>query len=290
MLEHLIGSEFHNVRLDKFIRKQYPLLPKSGLFKLIRKGRIKVNNKKQTQNYRLLEGDVVRIWAIMPENKSPSLVQLNSSQKEMIRRAIVYQDKELLIFNKPAGLVMYRGSGHDYGLNEMVAAYLENKDFTFVNRIDKPTSGLVLGAKNLVVTRKLSELIRTREVEKYYAVVVDGEVQRDRFSLESHLKKGEKKVSEAASDEKGSRLAIADFTVERRGHGRTLLTARLHTGRTHQLRVQLAQAGHPIVGDHKYGRGGGGEMLLFSRRLVVEAYGIDIELDLPKAFLAALTP
>ncbi len=291
MEQHTIDQDFHDVRLDKFIKKHYPEFHLASVYKLIRKGRIKVNGKKKKQNYRLQQDDLVTVWVAVKAEKSQeadSFVYLSKEEKREIQQGIVFEDESLLFFNKQQGFVMYRGSGHQYGLAEMLKSYCGNQDFTFVNRIDKATSGLIIGAKNLPTVRTLSELIRKREVKKYYTVVVEGLVRQDTFTLSSYLKKEEIRVVQSHSKKEGFQQAVSSFKVIKRGAKRTLLEAFLETGRTHQLRVQLAEINHPIVGDQKYGRGEGSTMLLFSRRVVIPSYDIDLQLDLPAKFLAAL--
>jgi 23S rRNA pseudouridine955/2504/2580 synthase len=283
-VQFTISSDFHNVRLDRFLRKKYQDISLSRIFGMIRKGRVRINGKRKKQNYRLQEHDVVVVQTRTPPSAEKTLLQLSSDEKKRAARFIVHEDPDLLLCNKPPGLVMHRGSGHDHGLVEMMQAYLDNPGFTFVHRIDRATSGLVLGAKHPAAARKLSALLRQKAVKKYYLVQVIGRVAEDRFTLSSFLKKEETGVVEHDNDRDGARMAISKFTVLARDAGSTLLQARLLTGRTHQLRVQLARLGHPIVGDHKYGLGKEKNMLLFSRRLVITVLNLDVSLAAPDFF------
>ena len=176
---------------------------------------------------------------------------------------------------------MHKGSGHEYGISEIIKGYLGNSDFNFVNRIDKSTSGLVIGAKNLVTDRELSEEIRDRNIDKKYYIIVDGKVEKKEFVIKSYLKKLDDKVVELEKFEPGAKESISKFKVIRYGKNCTLLEGALGSGRTHQLRVQLSSFGHPIMGDNKYGRGKGGIMYLFSYYLNIKKYNIAIELPLP---------
>jgi 23S rRNA pseudouridine955/2504/2580 synthase len=283
-MEFTINSDFHDVRLDTFLRKTYQEIPLSGIFKMIRKGNVKVNKKKKKQNYRLQEGDTVRVW----EPSAPTtkeLIHLSSEEEQLVQRSIVYEDKNIILCNKPAGMVMHTGSGHGHGLYELVLGYTQNPHFSFVHRIDKMTSGLVMGAKNLVTTRKLSELIRERALEKKYAVLVEGRIAKDHFVLENFLKTERDRVRVHPDKKYGAKEAISVFSVMHRSRKRTLLEATLHTGRKHQLRVQLAHMGHPIVGDQKYGKKITEEqMFLFSQSLAVPALDIDFSLPVPDLF------
>lgn len=160
-------------------------------------------------------------------------------------------------------MVMHKGSGHEYGVSEILKEYLKNPNFNFVNRIDKATSGLVVGTKSLVVNRELSEEIRERNIEKKYYILVDGRVKKKEFKIKSFLKKLEDRVVELEKYEEGAKESISYFKVIESGKNCTLLEGTLGSGRTHQLRVQLAAMGNPIVGDTKYGRGREKLMYLF---------------------------
>ena len=253
-MEFIIDNNFHDARLDKFLRKTYQDIPLSGIFKMIRKGNVKVNKKKKKQNYRLQAGDVVRVWEASAPTDAEPLLQLSAAEKKFIQDCIVLENYDILLCNKPPGIVMHAGSGHKHGLSELVRAYTNNKDFSFVHRIDKMTSGLVIGARNLPAARKLSTLIHQRAVRKIYVVLVEGKVEKDHFTLENFLKKEQTRVAIHPDDQDGAKKACSEFTILKRGRQRTLLKAELHTGRTHQLRVQLAHVKHSIVGDLKYGK------------------------------------
>ena len=217
----------------------------------------------------------------MWSKKKDNFVKIDKNDIEYIKKYIVYEDENILIFNKEANMVMHKGSGHEYGISEIIKGYLGNSDFNFVNRIDKSTSGLVIGAKNLVTARELSEEIRDRNIDKKYYIIVDGKVEKKEFVIKSYLKKLDDKVVELEKFEPGAKESISKFKVIRYGKNCTLLEGTLGSGRTHQLRVQLSSFGHPIMGDNKYGRGKGGIMYLFSYYLNIKKYNIAIELPLP---------
>lgn len=284
ILEFIITRDFHDVRLDRFIRKRYRQIALTAIFRLIRKGRVRVNGKRKKQNYRLKEGDIVRVNISASPSAAKPLVRLAPDEISQVADSVVYEDDDLVLCNKPPGLVMHCGSGHEYGFVEMLQAFLENPQFTFVNRIDKATAGLVVGAKNRITSRKLAELFWQQAIEKYYLIMVDGQVDQDHFTVTSYLKKEDDRVEEYMDDQAGAKKAVSSFSVVQRYPARTLLEARLFTGRTHQLRVQLAQRNHPIVGDLKYGHGGARHMLLFSRRVVIAAFNLDVSLPVPDYF------
>ena len=283
-MEFIITRDFHDVRLDRFVRQKYREIPLTGIFRLIRKGRIRINGKKKKPDYRLQENDVVRVNISTSPSAAKALVLLSSDQEKQVAKSIVHEDNNITLCNKPPGLAMHRGSGHEFGLVELLQSYTKNPQFTFVNRIDRATSGLVIGAKNLITARKLSELFRQQVIEKYYAIMVDGVVEQDHFSITSFLKKEEDRVVEYTNDHDGVKKAVSSFSVVQRYKSTTLLEARLLTGRTHQLRVQLAKRNHPIVGDMKYGNRRAQNMLLFSQRVVIPAFNLDVSLPVPEYF------
>ena len=287
-MEYIIESNFHEVRLDRFLRKKYENTPLTEIFKGIRTGKIKVNGKKSKENYRLKEGDIVKVLIDSGKTEEKEFIKISPRDMEMLQNGIIYEDKRVVIFNKKADMVMHKGSGHDYGLSELFKSFYKTDEFNFVNRIDKSTSGLVIGAKNLVVTRELAEEVREGNTEKKYYILVDGIVEKNMFTLKSFLKKDDTKVIELDSYEDGSKESISYFKVLKRGKNKTILEATLETGRTHQLRVQLSNLGHPIVGDGKYGKKGK-SMFLFSYYCEIPKYNIKIELPLPEEYIKNLS-
>lgn len=288
-MEHIIEEDFHETRLDKYIRKKYEGINLNEIFKMIRKGRIKVNGRKQKQNYRLQEGDIVKVFVDQSkETKEKDFINISDDEIDLIKNSIVYEDEKMLIFNKKANMVMHKGSGHDYGLSEMLKAYSKNMNFTFVNRIDKATSGLIIGAKDLITVRELSEEIREKRVDKYYYILVDGKTEKDKFTIKSYLKKTETIVLELDSYEEGAKESISYFEKIQEGKERMILEAKLGTGRTHQLRVQLSERDMPIVGDMKYGKKNSRRMYLYSHRVNIKKYNIDIDMKIPNEFLENL--
>ncbi|MBC2850665.1 RluA family pseudouridine synthase [Cetobacterium sp. 8H] len=282
-MEYIIDSSFSDVRLDRFLRKKYENTPLTEIFKGIRTGKIKVNGKKSKENYRLKTDDVVKVLFSGGETEKKEFIKMTSEEIEILKAGIVYEDEKVVIFNKQPNMVMHKGSGHDYGISEMFKSYYKTDEFNFVNRIDKSTSGLVIGAKTLNVTRELAEELRDGNTEKKYYILVDGVVKEKKFTLKTYLKKEETKVIELDSYEKGAKESISYFKVLKVGDKRTILEGRLETGRTHQLRVQLSNMKHPIVGDGKYGKGGK-QMFLYSYYCEIPKYGIKIELPLPESF------
>lgn len=251
-MKYIIEKDDENVRLDRYLRKKLTTTPLTEIFKALRIGKIKVNNKKKKENYRLVEGDKLFIGLEVPEEEI-IFMKLQDKDKEFLKNGIVFENKDLIIFNKKKNVVMHKGSGFDYGISEMFKSYFKSNDFNFVNRIDKKTSGLVIGSKNKITTRILTEEIRENRIKKKYYILVHGIINKDKFVIENYLKKIEDKVIVTSKNDAEGKIAITYFKVLKRKNNLTLLEGELVTGRTHQLRVQLSNMGHPILGDTRYG-------------------------------------
>ena len=287
-MEYIIDKEYEDVRLDRFLRKKYEDISLTEIFKGIRTGKVKVNGKKSKENYRLQLEDIVKVFFNGGETKEEKPVSIENREIEKIKKSIVYEDEKVLIFNKKNNMVMHKGSGYEYGISEMLKSYLKNENFNFVNRIDKATSGLIIGAKSLVVARELAEDIRNRDIEKKYYILVNGRVREKEFKIKSWLKKVEDRVIEVEEFQEGAKESTSSFKIVEHGKNCTLLEGTLGSGRTHQLRVQLANRGNYIIGDNKYGKGKEKMMYLFSHYVRIERYGIEINLPIPKEFLDRL--
>ena len=281
-MEFIIDKDYDDTRIDKFLRKQLEQLPLGEIFKLFRKGDVKINGKKAKENQRIFEGDKIFIYLKMNiEKKEEAFIKLTKEEIGFIEENIKFQDEEMIVFYKNSGMVMHKGSGFDYGISEMLKSYYKNPNFTFVNRIDKETSGLVLGSKNLPKTRELTEKIRDRDISKSYYVLVKGNTPA-KFVVKNKLKdNGERVVLD-----KDGKDAVTYFEKLDYNDGISLLKAELETGRKHQIRVQLASKNYPIIGDYKYGIKTGKEMFLNSYTIEFDEFSY--ENDIPISFLEKL--
>lgn len=289
-MKYIIEKEDEGVRLDRYLRKKLKSTPLTEIFKAMRIGKIKVNNKKKKENYRLLEGDKVFIgiendYKDKNEKIEEDFIILSPKEKEELKKGIVFENDDLIIFNKKKDIVMHKGSGYEYGISEMFKSYYENNNFNFVNRIDRKTSGLVIGAKNKISTRVLTEEIRENNIKKKYYVLVHGIVNKEKFIIDNYLKKVEDKVVVTTKDDPEGKEAITIFKTLEHGKFITLLEAELITGRTHQLRVQLSDMGYPIIGDTRYGKKDDEKSLyLNSFYCEIPKYNIKVELPVSEFF------
>lgn len=244
MEEWNIGRKEEGRRLDAFLmeRKGWS---RSFFMKALRTKKIKVNGKKMEPSYRLMEGDAVRSFVLEIKKSRPV--------------DILYEDENLLAVNKPAGLLSLDVTGRtaDTMLDRVNSLLAERGEKTAypVHRIDFNTSGILLLAKNGRAGEILDRMIKERKIRKSYLCVVNGRPSPDKGRLENQLFKDAKKnrVYVAEHTVKGSKTAITDYRVVASRNGLSLVECHLLTGRTHQIRCQMAHAGHPLLGDDKYG-------------------------------------
>ena len=288
MIEYIIDEDYESVRIDRFLRKHLKNINLSEIYKMLRKAKIKVNNKKVSQDYRLVLGDVVFVFLPenFKENSEEKFIELEKDRKEKLKEMIVFENENLFVINKSLGDVVHKGSGHDVSLLEEFRSYYSNNNVNFVNRIDKLTSGLVIGAKNIKTAREIAKEIQSNNIIKKYYILVNGKIEKDDFILENYLKKDEEKVIVSNIEQEGYKKSITYFKKVKEYNKYTLLEAKLKTGRTHQLRAQLNHLGNTIVGDTKYGKNEKeGMMYLFSYYLKIALYNLEIKLEIPKSFL-----
>jgi len=240
-------------RLDNFLLSRLKGVPRTRVYRILRKGEVRVNKGRSKPAYRLRIGDIVRIPPLRQSEKPTTNRPEHVIQK--IDRSIIYEDNLIIVVNKPSGLAVHGGSGLSYGVIEaMRLARPKAKFLELVHRLDRETSGCLLLAKRRSVLIKLQELQRVQKIEKRYLTLVRGRVRPgawicDRPLRKNSLKSGERVVRVDATG-KPSRTR---FRVIQRFAAATLLEATLETGRTHQIRVHAAADGHPILGDSKYG-------------------------------------
>jgi 23S rRNA pseudouridine955/2504/2580 synthase len=240
-------------RIDNFLLNVLKGVPRSYVYRILRKGEVRVNKGRIKASYRLKVGDMVRV----PPVRVAERTQARPADwvLEQLSNAVLYEDKRLIVLNKPSGIAVHGGSGLNYGVIEALRVLRPDEhQLELVHRLDRDTSGCLILAKRRSALRRLHELLRTNGVDKRYLALVEGEWSSDRADvkvplLKNTLKGGERIVR---VDPEG-KAARTKFRVRERFPGYTLVEAKLLTGRTHQIRVHLSHLGTPILGDEKYG-------------------------------------
>ena len=255
-------------RLDRFLAKAVPLLPASLAQKYIRLKRIKLNGARAERDTRLKEGDVLQLYIndeFFDKPREDNAYLTVASPK----LNIVYEDDQILLVDKRPGLAVHPHDGAEYGrtLIDHIQSYLyqkrewrprEENAFTpaLCNRIDRNTGGIVIAAKTAEALRVMNQKVKDRELDKRYLAIVEGTPKPKEGSLKGYLFKDAKKNRVFVTDtpQPGSKTCQTNYRVLASREGLSLVECELITGRTHQIRAQFAHAGHPLLGDGKYGK------------------------------------
>lgn len=276
-----IDAEQAGQRIDNFLITLLKGVPKSRIYRILRKGEVRVNKGRIKPVYRLKEGDEVRVPPIRMDEK-PAAIRPPDEQIERLEASILFEDKGLIVLNKPSGLAVHGGSGLSFGAIELLrasrptAAYLE-----LVHRLDRDTSGCLMIAKKRSYLRHLHEQLRSdRKIRKHYRALVCGHWDLGKHHENAPLLKvthssGERMVR---VDDKG-KASHTLFQAISRFKQASYMDIELFTGRTHQIRVHAAKCGHPVAGDDKYGNNECNRELKKKglKRLFLHAYRLEFE-------------
>ncbi len=294
--QHAVPDEAEGQRIDNYLLKILKGVPKSHIYRILRGGEVRINKGRVGPDYRLCPGDMMRVPPIRvaqrPERAAPPV-------DPGLEKAILYEDDELIVLDKPAGLAVHGGSGISFGVIEQLRAMRPQARFLeLVHRLDRDTSGVLMLAKKRSALTALHANLRDGSVKKYYLALVRGNWLNARQSVKLALHKhvlasGERRVSVHPEGQASHTI----FELQKKWRGFSLLRAELKTGRTHQIRVHLAHLGFPIVGDDKYGdpelnkdlkQRGMKRMFLHASRLNITHPATGATLDLQAPLPAAL--
>lgn len=251
-----VAADDEGQRLDNFLMRFLRKAPKTLVYRIIRKGEVRVNKGRAQAQTRLREGDVVRIPPVhVPESKQIDEGAIPHSQLRRIEENILYEDNDLMVVNKPSGVAVHGGSGVEWGLIEVARMLRPHaRRLELVHRIDRDTSGCLLLAKKPSVLKALQQQIRDNQFEKRYLAIVEGRWPKGVSKVDLPLRKDRPKEGGwhvvVAQDGKPS---LSYFSVQQHLQGCDLVAVKLETGRTHQIRVHALSQGCPLVGDDKYG-------------------------------------
>jgi 23S rRNA pseudouridine955/2504/2580 synthase len=241
-------------RIDNLLMRHFKTVPRSHVYRLLRKGEVRVNRKRVDAQYRVVAGDEVRLPPVrIDPTGEPS--RPSSSLQELIEAAVIFQDKHLLVIDKPAGVAVHGGSGMSHGVIEALRASRPRETLELVHRLDRDTSGCLAVARDRTTLTSLHALIRESGMHKTYLGLVSGSWQLGTKRIDAPLatddrRHGERHVRVAAA---GKDSVSVFKPVQFFGSLATLMEVDIPTGRTHQIRVHAAFAGHPLLGDDKYG-------------------------------------
>ncbi len=249
-----VGEDGVGQRIDNFLLKTLKGVPKSRIYRILRKGEVRVNRGRIKPEYRLKIGDLVRIPPIRVSETSEPVIPGNRILS-LIEQNILYEDKGLLVLNKPSGLAVHGGSGVSFGVIEALRALRPDARFLeLAHRLDRDTSGCLVIAKKRSVLRAFHELLREGGMDKHYLALVQGRWQGGKRRVEAPLRKNVLKSGErVVRVSEDGKPSLSIFTPIAIYKDCSLMRVKLVTGRTHQVRVHAQFCGHPIAGDDKYG-------------------------------------
>ncbi len=248
-----VTTEQLNQRLDNFLLKQLDSVPRTRIYRIIRKGEVRVNKKRCKPEYKLQLGDLVRIPPVYISDE-PSKKRIPTRLVKLLTDAILFQDEHIIVINKPSGIAVHAGSGVDYGVIDILRENPSETRLELVHRLDRDTSGCLLLARNRQALLAMQNSLKQSKIGKTYVAVVNGNWPAELVEIADPLKKytlsnGERRVR---VDNQG-KSALSLFKPLQSGGQYSLIEVKIITGRTHQIRVHCQSAGHPIAGDEKYG-------------------------------------
>tara|TARA_B100001146_G_scaffold193308_1_gene179817 strand:+ start:261 stop:1169 length:909 start_codon:yes stop_codon:yes gene_type:complete len=292
-----IDLESKGMRLDNYLISLLKGIPKSKIYSIIRKGEVRLNSKRIKPRHKIQEGDIVRIPPLkIIENET---VKPSSNIVEIIKEKIIFEDKSILVINKPVGIASHGGSGISLGLIEIVRQIIPSyENVQLVHRLDKDTSGCIVLTKKKSVLREMHNELRNHSVEKKYVAITKGHWQQNSIDVNLNLlklknKSGEQKVK--VSDE--GKESITKFKVIKQNKNFSQINCTLLTGKTHQIRVHCQYLEHPIMGDRKYGdkdfnklakKIGITRMMLHASSINFKRMKFSIDSQIPEEFLSII--
>ena len=285
--QHLIAEDGAGQRLDKALSGLLPAVPRARIFRLIRKGEVRVNGKRARPEQRLAAGDRLRIPPVHERSAtaqtlaSGGVARVPPALIGRVTAAIIHEDPRLLVLDKPSGLAVHGGSGLTYGVIEALRAARPGETLELAHRLDRDTSGILMIARKPAALRTLHALLREGGVHKNYLALVVGRWELGRKLINAPLQtdarvSGERTVRVG----EGGKSARTQFRlVQQFGARASLVEATLETGRTHQIRVHAAYCGHPVAGDVKYGDAAANAALrvLGLQRMFLHAHSVSFD-------------
>ncbi|MFT5397229.1 MAG: 23S rRNA pseudouridine955/2504/2580 synthase [Gammaproteobacteria bacterium] len=249
-----ISAAQENQRLDNFLLRYFKTVPKTRIYRIIRKGEVRVNKKRCKPEYKLQPGDSLRIPPVTVETSSEAAPYLPEKLLDLIAHSILFENEHFLVINKPAGLAVHSGSGIAFGVIDLIRKMRPDDDIELAHRLDRDTSGCLMLTKNRQVLLDMQKRWQDNSIRKIYLALVKGRWPDQLRKVEHRLIKtqlanGERRVFVGENGKTATSLVKVLSTSD----SYTLIEVELLTGRTHQIRVHCQAEGHEIAGDNKYG-------------------------------------
>ncbi|GAA4822305.1 pseudouridine synthase [Marinicella pacifica] len=239
-------------RLDNFLRKQRKNLTTGQLYKLIRKGQIRINGKRSQPSAKLQNGDLVRVPPFIYFEEPQTQIKLPAKTVDCLMASIIAENQDYLVINKPAGMAVHKGTGHDYGVIEILQHRPAYQHLLLAHRLDVVTSGCLVLAKNRTALLDFQAALKARKVKKTYLALLEGALDNSVLVKQSLAETRINNLKTAVIDDKG-KTAVTQFEPQGHRNGISRVLCSPVTGRTHQIRAHAAYLNCPIVGDTQYG-------------------------------------
>lgn len=239
-------------RLDNFLRKQRKNLTTGQLYKLIRKGQIRINGKRCQPSAKLQNGDLVRVPPFIYFEEPQTQIKLPAKTVDCLMASIIAEDQDYLVINKPAGMAVHKGTGHDYGVIEILQHRPAYQHLLLAHRLDVVTSGCLVLAKNRTALLNFQATLKARKVQKTYLALLEGVLEEPRVVQKNLAETRINNLKTAVIDANG-KPAETRFEPQKVNRGVTEVLCFPITGRTHQIRAHAAYLNCPIIGDTQYG-------------------------------------
>jgi len=287
----IVDAEYAGQRIDNYLLRILKGVPKSMIYRILRRGEVRVNKGRIKPTYRLQAGDELRI---PPIRMSPATNPGSAKAGEALESRILYEDKRLIILNKPSGIAVHGGSGIQFGVIESMRKSRSDLHFLeLVHRLDRDTSGCLVLAKKRSALRQIHELLRTGKMQKRYLALVQGNWQygtkRIDVPLQKQMLRSGERIVRVSEHGKAASSTFRPLAVSKKA---SLMEVEIHTGRTHQIRVHAAHSGHPVAGDEKYGEEAFNRYLasMGFKRLFLHARSLAFELEEPHVDITINAP
>lgn len=241
-------------RIDNFLIKHLKGVPRNHIYRILRSGEVRINSGRKKPNYKLQAGDILRVPPLQLAEAEPGTVP--ESVIKSLKDSIIFENNDIIIINKPAGLAVHKGSGLRFGIIEAFRQIYPQQTIELVHRLDRETSGCLMLAKNRQILTVLHELLRderTDHIEKTYLALLDGRWQNGRKTVDIGISKVKRSGEHMMQADESGDTAISHFEPVEVFDNCSLMKITIDTGRTHQIRAHASYTGHPVIGDSKYG-------------------------------------